>query len=388
MTEPVKLRISANDLPTLYSTDSRGKVRKWEVNVDGLGGMTVTHGLDGGKLQTKSTVAKPKNIGKANETTPNEQAELEAHAKWKFQMDREDYHFDINLANRQIRPMLALDYNKVPKRVNWDDAVVQPKLDGLRLTVGRRFRDVVGHEMMTRKGEIYDVPHLTVPTHELLSEVNALCDNRCLALDGEAYIHGMPLQKITSLARKYQKGVTETLEFHLFDLIIPDMSFVDRHTILVEALRNYGAGLGNVFALVHYEWVSDEAEMKDFHGRFTERGYEGLMIRHASGEYGIARRSPELFKYKQFLSDEACITDVWEDNNQNAMLTVLMKNGKSCKVTPKRSHEARKQMLTDREDFIGKWITVKYQGLTEDGIFQFPIGMDLRECDSNGEPLV
>jgi len=377
---------------TLYSTDSKGKVRQWSVRVEG-DSYIVTHGVKDGKLQEKVTKCKPKNAGKKNATTPEEQAALEAQAKWTFQVEREDYHPDVNLANRQIRPMLALDYLKVPHRVDWENAVAQPKLDGVRLTVGRRFRDEDGHEMMTRKGEIYMVPHLVDPTVEFLGMVNEICNGRCLALDGEAYIHGMSLQSILSRVKKYHRGMTEEIKFYLFDLIIPGFSFYQRYNILQRAFTMYIEKYDpnheylTVFSLVPTDIITCDEDMKTLHGIYTEAGFEGLMIRHNDSYYGIAQRSPDLFKYKHFKDDEAKIIDVWEDKNGNAMLTCLQKNGKECKVTPKRTHEVRKQMVERKDEYIGKWITCKFQAYTDDDVMQFPIGKDLRECNDEGEPI-
>ncbi len=385
--------------PTLFIRDSKGKERQWTVWTEDAN-VIVEHGLVTGKKTQKKIVAKAKNIGKANETTPAEQALLEAQAKWTFQVQREDYHQNINMAGLQLRPMLALDYLKVPHRVRWDSAVAQPKLDGLRLTAGNRYTDgrESPFEMMTRKGETYSVPHMTDPCIELLGIVNSLCDGKCIALDGEAYIHGMPLQQITSRARKYQKGLTEELQYWLFDLIIPGMTFEDRYDLIHQSLSQIGSN--DLFNVVPVDKL-DSDNINTLQGAYMELGYEGLMIRHADSEYGIASRSPDLFKYKQFFDDEFCIIDVWEDNNNNAMFTVEIRDGQKLKCndhvsterltfdcTPKRTHDERKAMLANADDFIGKWITVKYQALTDDGKPQFPVGLAIRECDENGNPLV
>ena len=126
--------------PTLYKYDSKGKVRQWDVTTDG-DKVIVSHGVKDGKKVEQTTVCKPKNIGKRNETTAEEQAVLEAKSKWTKQIEREDYHEILELSGQQVRPMLALDYLKVPHRVNWDEVVAQPKLDGLRLVSGHRYRD-------------------------------------------------------------------------------------------------------------------------------------------------------------------------------------------------------------------------------------------------------
>jgi len=370
---------------TLYSIDSKGKIRQWSITTSG-DTYTVMHGVKDGKLQTKDTKCKAKNIGKANATTPEEQAVLEAQAKWTFQVNRDDYHWDIKLANRQIRPMLAMDYLKVPHRVNWEQAVAQPKLDGVRLTYGRRYRDESGHEAMTRKGETYVLPHLTEPTTDLLAVVNSLCNGTCLALDGEAYIHGVSLQNIMKLVKKYRPGETENVKYYLFDLVIPGMSFKDRHALLYKAVALY-EDVDTLFVCVDCTRITDDAALNIIHGHFTEDGYEGSMIRHLDSEYGIAKRSPDLFKYKHFMDDEALIKDVWEDSNGNAMFTVEQKNGMPCKVTPKRTHEVRKMMLKRKDEYIGKWITCKFQTYTDENIMQFPVGLALRKCDEFGEPI-
>lgn len=368
----------------LYKIDSKGKIREWSVRTED-DKYIVSHGLKGGKIQEKVTVCKAKNIGKSNETTPEGQAELEAQSKWNFQVEREDYATTPEASGQQLRPMLAMDYRKVPHRVNWKDVLAQPKLDGLRLTAGRRWQEKPNHEMMTRKGDTYNVPHLMSSTRTLLEIINYEVDNSCQALDGEAYIHGMPLQKITSLARKYRKGETEKLKYYVFDLVIPELTFSERYEILQFAFEKYD---DDNFVLVPTDTIIDEDSMKLQHGRYIEQGYEGLMIRHSTAEYGFAKRSPDLFKYKQFFDTEALIEDVWEDKNGNAMLTVVLKNGLSCGVTPKRTHDERKEMLNQRSDLIGQWITVKYQDETVDGNLQFPVGLDLRECDAEGNPIV
>jgi DNA ligase-1 len=388
---------------TLYIRDSKGKERQWSVRTEGAD-IIVSHGIVGGKITEKRTTAKGKNIGKSNETTPEQQAILEAQSKWNKQVDREDYHWDIDKAGLQLRPMLALDYLKVPHRVNWEQAVVQPKLDGLRLTVGNRY--VPGgytegeFEMLTRKGEVYQVPHLVKPCDLLLREVNKIVDGRCLALDGEVYLHGLPLQHIVSRAKKYKEGLTEQLEFHVFDLVIPGMVFEDRYRVLIEVLSQ----LPDIwYSIVPVETIKcvHEDVMKQKHGEWTQKGYEGTMIRHCDSQYAIGHRSPDLFKYKEFYDDEFQIVNVWEDRNGNAMFTVEAKVGMklTCDdhvvkerytfdATPKRTHDERKEMLSNKDYYVGQWLTVKYQSLSEDFIPIFPVGLAIRECDEEGNPIV
>jgi hypothetical protein len=141
--------------------DSKGNTRIWGVEVIN-NTVIVKHGILDGKIQTKDTICKAKNIGKSNETTPQEQAILEAQSKWTKQILREDYAENIEDCGKQTRPMLALDYRKVPHRVNWSVAIMQPKIDGVRLLCGFHwdYKDFNEFETMSRKGDSYYLPHI------------------------------------------------------------------------------------------------------------------------------------------------------------------------------------------------------------------------------------
>lgn len=71
--------------PTLYGRSTTGKIKQWNVSVDNLedgsASITVIHGYsDGKKQQDYKVISSGKNIGKANETTPYEQACSEARS--------------------------------------------------------------------------------------------------------------------------------------------------------------------------------------------------------------------------------------------------------------------------------------------------------------------
>jgi DNA ligase-1 len=387
-----------NKFKPLYKYDSKQRQREWWVFTEGPK-VTVRHGLVLGKKTVKSTISKAKNTGKANATTAEEQAIKDAQSKWNAQVLREDYNVDIEKSGRQMRPMLALDYKNVPHRVGWSmvDTLVQAKLDGLRLTTGQRDVGDLEYdpsqpiEMLSRKGETYELPHLTKHCGELLEHINDKYAN-CLALDGEVYIHGMPLGQIVSRARKYQPGVTEELEYYIFDLVIPGMRFSERAEILLKAMDDLNSEYP--FRLVTTHPCTSEKEMKEYHNRLIGEGYEGVMVRPAWGPYTIGDRSDSLFKYKEFFDKECKIVGMQEDANGNAVLTCLWNSAdptSDFRCTPKRTHSERAAMLLD-STLVGKWITVKYQAVSyathPGGLPTFNTGLDIRECDDNGEPIV
>ena len=59
---------------TVYGVCKLGKAKQWSVWSEG-DKVVVEHGKLGGKLQVKTTTCKPKNVGRANETTAEQQAD-------------------------------------------------------------------------------------------------------------------------------------------------------------------------------------------------------------------------------------------------------------------------------------------------------------------------
>ncbi len=375
------------ELPTLYQRDSKDRVRMWSVAC-GEAGFAVEYGLVDGKKTFQTTDCIAKNVGKANETTVAEQALLEAKAKHRQQVEREDYHEDVDQAGLQFRPMLAQDYLKVPHLVDWDRVTAQPKLDGLRLTYGRRGPDADVDEFLSRKGDNYTLPHLEEACIELYALINQLIndsDGWCQMLDGEVYYHGWTLQKINSAARR-QQADTAQLEYYLFDLCIEDMVFEDRHNLLEYALSQVAPNYPQL-KLVLCQPCDSEAQAEQIQGACIRRGFEGVMLRHIDSEYGVATRSSDLFKYKSFFDVECKITGIKVDKNKCAVLLCTHpETQQEFGCTPKRTHEERKAMVGDRS-LLGQYITVKYQGLSPEGVPLFPVGLGLRECTDAGEPV-
>ena len=95
---------------TLYALNKDGSYQQWKVFTDG-DKVIVEFGKLDGKLQYKETICTPKNVGRANETTAEQQAELEAISKWEKQVrlgyveNMEDCEQGVDLL-----PMLVHDY--------------------------------------------------------------------------------------------------------------------------------------------------------------------------------------------------------------------------------------------------------------------------------------
>jgi DNA ligase-1 len=156
--------------PELEAVTSRGENKYWQGFVKSDGNQFFTQTIFWQK--TMSGISKKqesalvaivgKNIGRSNETTPEQQAKLEMNATEKKQRDK-GYRKSGEENDSLLLPMLAHQWEKRKHSVNFP-LYVQPKLDGCRCLSD-------GSKMWSRKGkefipEIYE--HLLFDTHGLI----------------------------------------------------------------------------------------------------------------------------------------------------------------------------------------------------------------------------
>ena len=144
---------------TLYKRDKKGKVRAWTIEHDAVSYWTIS-GIhpDGKMTKTAPTLVKAKNVGKANETTVEQQVELEVKSKIQYQIDH-GFTYEIPVEEREFTVSLADKYvDRLEKGKLEFPYVVEPKLDGVRCYI----KLVDGKVTMWSRGnkEFKSVPHL------------------------------------------------------------------------------------------------------------------------------------------------------------------------------------------------------------------------------------
>jgi ATP-dependent DNA ligase len=334
----------------LTKTDSTGRTRVWSAEVKGCE-IHVKHGVEGGTLTRTVTTCQPKNIGKANERSAEEQAIFECAALYKKKQDRDGYG-----SNDTVYPMLARDYSKLSHQVKSEDVYISPKLDGVR-AIWRPDKQ----KFQSRKGTFYDVPHLE----------SALKDTQHL-LDGELYIHNTPLNQIVSACRA-TSPLTSVLEFRVFDIVNKE-NFTDRYITYDQIVTRLNHP--KIQSVVQKSVKRDE--IKAHHDYFVSIGYEGVMIR-TDGPYKTGVRSPDLFKYKEFQDDEFEVIDVVKDKHGQGVLKCKTDKGLTFDCRCRGTDEYRLHQAQNPNEYIGKKLTVRYFALTEYGLPQFPVGITLRD---------
>lgn len=373
--------------PTLYKKTTSGKTQIWDIAVEGST-IIERYGQKGGKIQErKDTVKVGKNIGKKNETTPAEQAEAEALAKWtkKAEKDYRENESEISKARTisyfgGLFPMLAHKYKDNKSKVIFP-CYVQPKLDGIRCIASYKGDKI---QLWFRSGkEVTTMDHLK---KELLSVMD-----KGDIVDGELYIHNDDFNRIGGCIRRdvnVKPEDAKKIEYHIYDYPIFWRDEVLQKTapFNLRKLRMRAAsfqGCSHLKVVDTFE-IKSEEEMFKYFQEFVSNGYEGIMIRNANGLYQSNVRSYDLLKYKEFEEDEFEICGYSEGRGiyQNAVgdFTCKMKNGKTfgCKLKGKGVVELMKEYFKKPELFMHKQLTVIYQGVSEDGVPRFPVGKSLR----------
>jgi len=369
----------------LYKRTKTGAIQTWEIIIDG-GAYFTKEGQQGGKItQSNPTKCKAKNVGRANETTPETQAIKEAKSKWDKKL-KTGYTVDVtNVDNVDMfyEPMLAKKYEDYKDKLTFP-CYIQGKLDGIRCVSNFSC-------CRSRKGETFQS---TAHIQDLLKPVFEL--DKLAILDGELYNHELnnDFSKIQSLVVKKKLSIidvmeiTDVLQYHVYD--VPKFGVYDESDLFSDrffAFKKFYDEHPEMHSAVRlvptYEANSYE-EIDDYLDRFLEDGYEGAIIR-VNDKYHN-KRSNSLLKYKKFIDEEYKILDIHHGRgnkaNMAAKMRFMSKSGHYFNASIKGKHERLKEILIDKDHYIGKMATVKYFNLTPDKqIPRFPYVVKIDRCD-------
>lgn len=371
---------------TLYKVHSNKQVGSWNIYVADSSPVILVREsckvIGGKSVVTKTEYKEGKNIGRANETSPLEQAILEAESKVKKQLDKGyvDYIPDANdtVTNSLgfLKPMLATSIDKVKK---WEFPVyIQPKFDGHRMLATVQDGEVV---LYSRQGKILDVKHIQSQLQTLL-KIGAWSG---ATLDGEVYLHGATLQRISSLVKK-AKPESDSLIYNVYDIMV-DKPFVDRFNIIWDIIGN--THITHVQVTETHEVYNNGGfkVINDLHAEYIGRGYEGTIIRHGDTGYEDGKRSKSLMKKKDFQDAEFEIVRVIQGKPkfkgkevfEVAIYECRAENEKVFTVTSPGNMQEKHDAWVNRESMVGKFLTVKFFNLTPEGIPFHPVALRLRE---------
>jgi DNA ligase 1 len=373
--------------PTLYSRTSTGAVQIWFIEQDGAKYRSTSGQKDGAKIVAEWTVAKPKNVGRANATTAVEQATLEIEAKYAKQLKSGGYfgkESDID-QQRFFQVMLAKDYGDYKDKLDWSKGVgVQIKYNGGRILARRE-------GLFTRKGERYvSIPHIEEGLAPFFKKFpNAV-------LDGEGFNYDLRerLNEIMKLLRRTVHITPndlarskELIRFYIYDgygfptgqngsCTTASCCYSLRKQAIDNAFfapcfaDRYKDIVGKVPTWVVYS----EAELEKLYQEFLKDKQEGAILR-VYGQPYEQKRSKFLLKYKPVDDAEFKIISVQDGDgkfaNRASTFTCQRLDGKkyldgtdTFDATFKGTAEDAVKCWKQKDKFVGKVVTIYYNGVT------------------------
>jgi DNA ligase-1 len=354
---------------TIYKKTKGGKTQEWTVEVENNKYRTCSGQLDGKKQTSEWTVCEGKNLGRTNETSPNDQALKEAEALRKKKLEGGYFEDVADIGQKKFfEPMLAEKWEDRKDEIVYP-IYSQPKLDGIRCIVK-------ADGMWTRAGkQIISAPHIFESLKPyFIREPN-------LIFDGELYCDKLSdnFNKIVSLVKKTKpteqdlKESKETIQYWIYDLPSTDDVFRIRIGDVLTLLYKSDINFPDCCKVVTTDVVVNEAAVTRLYGTYIDNGFEGQMLRTNSRYEN--KRSKTLLKHKTFQDEEFTILDIVEGEGNRtgaAGYMVFERDGKRFKSNIKGTWEYLVDTLARRDTLIGKTATVKYFNLTPDGIPRFP----------------
>lgn len=395
-------------LPTLYKLDTLQRKRIWSVSVDKNTvppEIHVRYGLEDGAQVHKIF---PITSGKGGKTAI-EQALNEAKSKFNEKINREGYAI-IGTTNNDDdgdgddknvhfipRPMLAktFTFDTLDKKTGKIifPAFVQPKLDGIRCFANISTGLLTSRQM--KKFETLD--HIA---QEVVMCGKQFPELKNFWLDGEIYHHeiefgviqGICNSKLSSKSLADKMATALQLKYFIYDCYDHNnqkMGFQERNKLLHTIFTKYPTKFKHL-VLLETVPLKDAADITAKHTEYTEKGYEGIILRNSDGLYEINKRSQHLQKYKSFLDEEfpiidfkAAESDYYEDatGKQFPVVTWICQtpNGAQFSCKMKATKQAQHQYFVNGKMHVGGLLTVMFQEYTPDGIPRFPVGKEIRD---------
>lgn len=382
----------------LYSKNKNNKVLEWKaftdfsLNEDQHIEITVVYGQQNGKKITKTRLCKSgKNIGKKNETSIQQQAQVDLNCLYRAQLEEKGYFLNLEDFSVPRTAMLAHKYqDKKHKLMLKEDNMffsvpyyAQPKLNGIRCTIRKVSEDNIIFLSRTNK-TFTPFPHILETVKDYLNVGDII--------DGELFNPDIPLEHIASIVNsdsdRYvldsQTGArlyTETdIQFHMYDAVPNDsFSFTQRLEWLTNWYSNLPAQASVV--LVNTVLVQSLDEVRSLFSEWISKGYEGLMLRNGESIYEFNQRSIGLLKYKEMFDEEFQIINIIPSDQEpdQPVFIIKVEDGIECNVRKAGTKEENAQYLLEPNKYIGKWLNVTYQAKTKYNNLSFPIGRYIRD---------
>lgn len=192
-------------------------------------------------------------------------------------------------------------------------------------------------------------------------------------LDGEAYKHGWPLQKINGACRLEKNAVDcDQLSFYMYDIMVPNVSFETRNKIMLKIKEELNLGFdpyrewkdGELqMLIVPQEKVSGYDAVMALHNNYVEEGWEGLVLRNPKSYYGFGRRTNDMIKVKKYKDAEFQVVsyELGLRGTEDMVFVCQTPTGNLFKAKPLGDREVKEEYVKNFDiNYKGKFATVKF----------------------------
>ena len=431
---------------TLYKKNIKGKIITWSIKVI-KSFSNVELEIKTGEYYGAKTLhfksVKQKNIGKSNETSLEQQANLMLDSlvlgqrKYGYKglddigvsqdtlllgseddfvaMLEELLPIDATDLDGMLKPMLASQYFRTkkdwtdPYGVVWKDrkyfylknplepkeksSVVakfpiygQPKINGVRCNVYEENQEV---RMKSKEGEEYFVEHIINWFKERMHLFIDI-DGKPIVYDGELYIHNEKLQHIRSAVIKPNLN-TPMVTYEVYDIAIPNASNRIRYAKLKVLLaKTVDPTTKEPYASEPVRYIKTFNMINDAHvqsktDQFIEAGYEGIILRNPDADYQFGKRTVNMLKLKRLVDEEFQIIGIFPQDNdpELGLYNCITSEGAEFKVTPTENEDFKRLMIMMPHLFLNKMLTCSFYEYTDKGIPFHIVHNIVRDYENN-----
>ena len=347
----------------LYKVTATGAMQTWMLEqLPKSGELIITYGQLDGQLQSQTEYVETNMSGRS---LP-EQVLLRAESRINKQLDK-GYCYSIEEAREHvglnasglIKPMLAQKFSTI-KNFDWKDYFIQKKYNGHRCLVVNQGGELYAY---SRNGK----PIVTI--EHILKHIKIPVGT---TLDGELYIHGAPLQKISSIVRKVQQDNVK-LTYVVYDTIL-----AAKYSTRLNTLKGWVFGPNVLVAPTLYSEDKHIGTIAEQLAVSIRDGYEGLILRDNATYYEVGKRSHSLIKVKQAMDKEFEVVDIVPSADGWGILVCLVRPGVTFRVSAPGTIQNKAYMLNNKHEFIGDNVTVEFFEWTEDGVPFHPVALQIR----------
>lgn len=336
---------------TLYKLDARKVMREWVIEENYEDNtLHIYSGVQHGQFHETVIDITTNQSGR----TSDEQLDLEYDSRVAKQIRTGYCETEIEARNQpKFKAMKGKVYTDFKHKVKLDSSIVQPKLNGIRCTV---------HKVSEQVLEFWSYGRIEYTTLQHIERQLKSQMEVGDILDGELYVHGVHLQTINSWIKRKQTN-TLRIEYHIFDTVDYKLGWLKRQLPIVEDTH---------VKVVEYQTVTTHKQIEDARLFYVRKGYEGIVIRDTSVPYecrkGYAILKYKLFDTAEFLIKEVVAPSKGEDKGCAIFVCFLDDLSSTFRTVPIGSKAKRRKMYKNKESYPGLMATVKYAGLSIDGV--------------------